>query len=83
MRPDLYLIVTGLSFNLPQQPRYLPVIPNGSTSATTSGLVWQNKLQNTQFGITKSRDDSLKQKILAASQNDYVEVLANENVGFS
>ena len=74
MRPDLYLILNGVAFNLPQHPGYLPVITYRSAAATTSKLVQQHKVKNTQFDITKSCVDSMKQKIMAALHNDYVEV---------
>ena len=35
MRPELYLIMTGSKLNLPQDPGYSPVIPDGATTATT------------------------------------------------
>ena len=40
-------------------------------------------MNKTQFGITKDYDDALKQQILSAFHNDYMEGLANENVGFA
>ena len=82
MRPGLYLISTGLTFNLTQHPGYLPVIPDISTEETTSKLVQQNRVHKTQFDITKACDDAPKQ-ILEAFHNYYVEGIAKENFGFA
>ena len=79
----MYLILNGLALNLPQHPGYLPVVPYGATGETTSELVQQQMVHKTQFDITKSCDEDMRQKILASSHNDYVEVVANANFGFS
>ena len=60
MRPDMYLILIGSEFNLPQQPGYLSVIPDGFTVATTSKLLQYHKVHKTQFYRTKSCDYYLK-----------------------
>ena len=73
MRPYLYRISTGPTFNQPKQPGYLPEIPYGSTRETTSKLVRHHKVHKTQFDITKAFDYTMKQQIPAASHNDYVE----------
>ena len=53
------------------------MILDGSTGGNTRELVQQHKVQRAQFDMTKSCDDSLNQKILAAFHNDYVEGLVN------
>ena len=73
----MYLTVKKLAFNFPHHPSYLPVMPHGAIGETTSKLVRQHMVQNTQFEITKSCDDALKQQVLAAFNNDYVEGVAN------
>ena len=40
-------------------------------------------MHNTQFDITKACEDALKQQILEAFHNDYVEGVSNANVGFA
>ena len=72
MNTYLYLIITGLEFDHPLHPGYLPEIPDGATAVTTSKFVRHNKVVRTKFDITKACDDALKQHILAAFQNDYV-----------
>ena len=83
MRTYLYLIMNVYTFNHIHHPGNLPVIPDGSTWETTSGLLHQKKVNKTQFDITKTCDNALKQKTLSAFYNNYVEGLANENVGFA
>ena len=58
------------------------MIPYGSTSATKRELLCHHKVHKTQLDITKAYDDTLKQQILAAFHNDYVEGLVNASVVF-
>ena len=83
MRTALYRILTGSAFNCLQHQRYLLVIPDGATSSTTSKLVRQHKAHKTEFYITKSCGDALKQHLLTAFVNDYVEIVKNASVGFA
>ena len=59
------------------------MIPDGEIAAATSELVRHHKGLRTQFDTTKSCDDALKQQILSAFHNDYVEGVENETVGFA
>ena len=61
----------------------MPVIPDISTGETTSKLVRHNNSHKKQFDITKEFGDNLKQQILAAFHNDYVEGVANATFGFT
>ena len=83
MSPSLYLILTGSTLNCQQHPAYLPEISDGSTGATTSELLQNNKVHKTQFDITKSHDDTQKQQILASFHNYYGEVVTNTKFGFA
>ena len=83
MNTSLYLIITGSELKFQQHTGYLPVIPDGSTRATTIKIVQQHKVQKKQFYITKARDDALKQHIIAAFHYDYVEGVANGIFGFA
>ena len=83
MRPSLYLIFIVSEFIRPQYPGYLPLTPNGFTGETTRNILQQHKVNKAQSDISRDCDDVLRQKILAAFKNDYVEGAANENVGFA
>ena len=48
----------------------------------TNKLVQQNRVNKIKFDTTKSCDDTLKQQLLAEFQNNYVDGVSNENVGF-
>ena len=58
-------------------------MPDGATGKTTRKHVLQHKLHKTQFDIIKSCYDTLKQQILSDFHKEYVEIVANGNVGFS
>ena len=79
----MYLILNGSDFDRPYHPGYLSVIIYVDTGSIISELMRQHKVNKMQFGITKAFDDSLKQQILAAFHNDYVEVVSNENAVFA
>ena len=59
------------------------MIPDGAIGETTSRILRQHKVHKTQFDMIKACDDALKQKILAAFNNDYVEGVANANFGLT
>ena len=42
-----------------------------------------HKVHKTHFYIIKACDDVFKQQIISAYHNEYVEGVANENVGFA
>ena len=59
------------------------MIQYGAIGVTAIEIVQQNKVHKAQFDITKACGDALKQQILEAFHNDYVEGLANVNFGFT
>ena len=79
----MHLILTGSVFNFPYHPGYKPVVPYWSTGEIKSKIVRQYKAKKTQFNITKACEDALKQQILSAFHNAYVEVVANTNDSFA
>ena len=54
------------------------MILDRATVSYTSKLMQHHKVIKTQVGIAKAFDESLKQQILEAFHNDYVEVVSNE-----
>ena len=75
--------MNGSTFNRPNYPVYLPVIPDVNTETTTRDFVQQHKVHKTQFNTTKACYDVLKKKILSEFHNDYVELVDNINVDFA
>ena len=75
--------MTGSAFNAPNTHDTFQWTTDGHMEATTSELVRQNKVHRKKFDITKSCDEALKQRIMVALHNDYMEVVANTSDGFT
>ena len=81
--PAVYLNVTGHNFNRPQNPGDAPVIPPGATQAQIGQLTRTFNTASKTYLETVHTDQALKQLILGAVDNIYLDSLRNAYTGYT
>ena len=81
--PAVYQAVTGAVFTRPNNPGAAPVINPAATQAQIGVITRQYNADNKQYLETVRTDQALKQQLLGAVENIYIESLRNQYTGFT
>ena len=79
--PEKYLLIAGVEFEPPTVPP-APSTITGTTTIVTQGLA-QNTTDWTEYRTYKGMDSVLKAQLIAAVNPDYIEIMADPQLGYT